>query len=143
MNSIECETCIKRKTMYCPNSAECFDSENKLHYQSRIMLLEENEQLKVNYKAIDEAMSKLMEEIKQLKDVSEDRLDVILKLVKELKKYKKLSYKYLLEKNNKLKSVLDEIREYIEKHKMVDYDEFEYISTSPKAMLQILDKVKE
>ena len=36
-----------------------------------------------------------------------------------------------------------EIKEYIEKHKMIDYDEFEYISTSPDTMLQILDKAKE
>lgn len=41
------------------------------------------------------------------------------------------------------KSVLDEIREYIEKHKMIACDEFEYISTSPDIMLQILDKATE
>ena len=46
---IECETCIKRKTMYCPNSSECFNTENKPHYQNRIMLLEENKKLKEQY----------------------------------------------------------------------------------------------
>lgn len=46
---IECETCIKRKTMYCPNSSECFNTENKPHYQNRIMLLGENKKLKEQY----------------------------------------------------------------------------------------------
>ena len=49
VKEIECETCIKRKTMYCPNSSECFNTENKPHYQNRIMLLEENEKLKEQY----------------------------------------------------------------------------------------------
>lgn len=46
MKEIECETCIKRKTMYCPNSSECFNTENKPYYQNRIMLLEEIQELK-------------------------------------------------------------------------------------------------
>ena len=46
MNEIECETCIKRKTKWCPNSSECYEIMNKPYYQNRIMLLEENQQLK-------------------------------------------------------------------------------------------------
>ena len=42
----ECETCIKRKTIYCPNSLECMDTNDKPYYQDKIMLLEENEELK-------------------------------------------------------------------------------------------------
>lgn len=42
----ECETCIKRKTTYCPNSIECMDTNDMPYYQNRIMLLEENKQLK-------------------------------------------------------------------------------------------------
>ena len=45
MNERECETCIKRKTMYCPNSSECFDTTDKIYYQNRIMALEGNEEL--------------------------------------------------------------------------------------------------
>lgn len=45
MNSIECETCIRRKTIYCPNSSECFDTTDKIYYQNRIMALEGNEEL--------------------------------------------------------------------------------------------------
>lgn len=49
MNEIECETCIKRKTMYCPNSSECFNTENKPHYQNRIKLLEKSQKLEHNW----------------------------------------------------------------------------------------------
>ena len=45
MNNVECESCVKRKTMYCPNSVECYETENKPYWQNRIMLLEENQQL--------------------------------------------------------------------------------------------------
>lgn len=46
MNKEECELCIKYKTMYCPNSSECYMTQDKPYYQNRIMLLEENQQLK-------------------------------------------------------------------------------------------------
>ena len=46
MSKIECETCIKRKTRYCPNSSECLETEDMPHYKNRIMILEENELLK-------------------------------------------------------------------------------------------------
>ena len=44
--NIECEQCIKRKTMYCPNSSKCYELEDKPQWQNRIMLLEENQLLK-------------------------------------------------------------------------------------------------
>lgn len=56
----ECETCIKRKTPYCPNSDECMTTEDMPYYQNRIMLLEENKQLKANW-------NKLKEYIKETK----------------------------------------------------------------------------
>lgn len=42
----ECETCIKRKTTYCPTSMECMATDDMPYYQNRIMLLEENKELK-------------------------------------------------------------------------------------------------
>ena len=42
----DCKNCVKRKTLYCPNSSECFDTLDMPYYQNRIMLLEENKQLK-------------------------------------------------------------------------------------------------
>lgn len=52
----ECETCIKRKTIYCPNYYECYDTKEMPHYQNRIMLLEENQKYK-------EVIDKIKEEI--------------------------------------------------------------------------------
>ena len=42
MEEKECEYCIKRKTMYCPNSVFCLSTKDKPYYQNRIMLLEAN-----------------------------------------------------------------------------------------------------
>ena len=49
MNEIECESCIKRKTMYCPNSNECFETDDKLHWENRITLLEKYSKLQNNW----------------------------------------------------------------------------------------------
>jgi len=49
-----CETCIKRKTMYCPNSSKCYSTENKPYYQNGVMLLEENRQLQNNWNELKE-----------------------------------------------------------------------------------------
>ena len=45
----ECETCIKRKTKWCPNSSECYDASEMIHYQNRIILLEERDKYKSLY----------------------------------------------------------------------------------------------
>ena len=45
MNNVECESCLKRKTMYCPNSFKCYVTKDKPYWQNRIMLLEENKEL--------------------------------------------------------------------------------------------------
>lgn len=45
-NDMECVTCIKRKTKWCPNSSECYETIDKPYYQNRIMLLEENQKYK-------------------------------------------------------------------------------------------------
>lgn len=61
---IECETCIKRKTMYCPNYSECMSTEDKPFYQNRIMVLEENEKLnhyKLLYQKVKERNDKAIE----------------------------------------------------------------------------------
>ena len=46
----KCETCIKRKTMYCPNSIKCMATDDKPYYRNKIMLLEENQELKKQLK---------------------------------------------------------------------------------------------
>lgn len=50
----ECESCIKRKTAYCPTSMKCMATDDMPYYQNRIMLLEENKQLKDNWNKLKE-----------------------------------------------------------------------------------------
>lgn len=71
----ECETCIRNKTMYCPNSNECMTTDDKSYYQNKIMLLEENKQLKEELeeyknpiKYFKYANKNVINENKQLKD---------------------------------------------------------------------------
>lgn len=59
-------------------------------------------------------------------------------LNQQLKEYKRLGYKHLQEKNNKLESELDEIREYIDNLPFKDL-----IPIEVKVINKILDKVKE
>ena len=59
MNEIECETCIKRKTKYCPSSRECYETTLKPHYQNRIMLFEENKKLRQLLKQKEDIINKL------------------------------------------------------------------------------------
>ena len=61
MNKIECESCIKRKTIYCPSSSECYDTVDKPYYQNRIMLLKENQQLKEQLEASEKARKEAVE----------------------------------------------------------------------------------
>ena len=80
MNEIECESCIKRKTIYCPSSSECYDTVDKPYYQNRIMLLKENQQLKeqlnkkyenvgtLTSEILYEENTKLVQENQQLKE---------------------------------------------------------------------------
>lgn len=32
MNNVECESCVKRKTMYCPNSFKCYVTKDKPYW---------------------------------------------------------------------------------------------------------------
>ncbi len=50
----ECDTCIKNKTIFCPNSIKCMTTDDMPHYQNNIMLLEENKQLKDNWNKLRE-----------------------------------------------------------------------------------------
>lgn len=66
MNERECETCIKRRTKYCPNSSECYELMNKPYYQNRIMILEENQQLKSQLEQRDDIINKISKHNQQI-----------------------------------------------------------------------------
>lgn len=65
----ECESCIKRKTPYCPTSMECMATDDMPYYQNRIMLLEENQQLKRNCDIGNENLNFYREEYKELEEL--------------------------------------------------------------------------
>lgn len=64
----ECESCIKRKTVYCPTSMECMATDDMPYYQNRIMLLEENKRLKGANQTYDILLKSNVKENKQLKN---------------------------------------------------------------------------
>ena len=99
MNEIECETCIKRKTVYCPNHVDCYDTINKPYYQNRIMLLEENKQLK----ELLESNSKVNIADHMYASECEDKLINVKHKQQELKYY--------------LKEQIEKCDEYIKSHK--------------------------
>ncbi len=53
----ECESCIKRKTAYCPTSMKCMATDDMPYYQNRIMFLEQ--QCKKQKEVIDKASNTL------------------------------------------------------------------------------------
>ena len=61
MNREECDYCVKRRTIYCPNSNECYSLDNLPYFQTKLDVLKENQELKKQIeeyqKALDETMS--------------------------------------------------------------------------------------
>lgn len=45
MNNL-CESCAKRKTMYCPNSSKCYCKKDKPYWESGLMLLQKLDAIK-------------------------------------------------------------------------------------------------
>ncbi len=64
----ECVSCIKRKTTFCPTSMECMATDDMPYYQNRMMLLKENEQLKIQISAREEVCNRLESNWNKLKE---------------------------------------------------------------------------
>lgn len=82
-----CENCVKNKTLYCPNSYECFSKDDKPYFQDRLMLLEENQKLKSEIKNLVSLVKncqrknrKLKNKIKASEKARQEALDLIEKL---------------------------------------------------------------
>ena len=78
MNNVECESCVKRKTMYCPNSFKCYATKNKPYWQNRIMLLEENKEL---HNKIDKATEYLINPPKKIWEGHS--IDEVIRILKD------------------------------------------------------------
>ena len=85
----KCETCIKRKTMHCPNSIKCMATDDKPYYRNKIMLLEENQELKKKYENAVADYEKTMFEKEQLNSLVNSCQEEIRQLKKTLEEYKK------------------------------------------------------
>lgn len=90
----ECETCVKRKTLYCPTSLECMATDDMPYYQNRIMLLEENQELKKQQK---EFIKYLEDKIKEVEKIIELLSDTGSCRIPDLQ-YKKLILEEILQK---------------------------------------------
>lgn len=66
-NDKDCLACIKNKTEYCPNSEKCFSINGKPFYQTKYMILEENQQLKTEKEQLNSLVNSCQEEIRRLK----------------------------------------------------------------------------
>lgn len=66
----KCEECIRRKTMYCPNTKICYSTENKPYYLDNIMANEVIEKLKNEIDKKDKVIDEMAKEIeKQQKEI--------------------------------------------------------------------------
>ena len=106
----KCETCIKRKTMYCPNSIECWATDDKPYYRDRVMLLEENQELK-----------------KELEEKNKPQIFIDTQDIEE--RYAEGLYQdYLEEENKKYKNQQKEFIEWLESERNINpYDISDYV----------------
>ena len=105
----ECESCIKRKTTYCPTSMECMATDDMPYYQNRIMLLEENQELK---KQLEEKQNPFKGIFAQVND------DTLLRNcgamnaeINELKNQQKEFIKYLENEKDRLARICNNLGE--------------------------------
>ena len=134
----ECESCIKRKTTYCPNSMECMATDDMPYYQNRIMLLEENQELKSQLKGTthcfdEEEHNKLKEEITNLsKDVDmwnakyNDMFDENRELKKQLEERPK-EYVFIGNAQNKTRDFINQITKDNKEFKNQQKEFIEYL----------------
>ena len=56
MNERDCYYCIKRGTMHCPNSSECYATQDKPSFRTKELALKEIEQLREQLKELKHIM---------------------------------------------------------------------------------------
>lgn len=121
----ECETCIKRKTTYCPTSIECMATDDMPYYQNRIMLLEENKRLNGAIQTYDILLKSNVEANNQLKLINKEHQQIngelrqankllneqYIRLYKEYEQQERI--KYLERSNNRREDIILEQRQEI------------------------------
>lgn len=153
----ECETCIKRKTTYCPTSIECMATDDMPYYQNRIMLLEENKRLNSAIQTYDILLKFNVESNNQLKLINQEHQQIngelrqankllneqYIRLYKDYEQQEQI--KYLERSNNRredtileqrqeisdLKDNWDKLKEYIRKNIIYDDVGMKILDPSP------------
>lgn len=87
MSREECNYCVKRKTIYCPNSSECYSLDNLPHFRTEQDLLRENKQLKEVIEKVKTEISSLMSKYFYEKDfcIEDIHLDKLLQILDKVK----------------------------------------------------------
>ena len=117
----KCETCIKRKTLFCPTSIKCMATDDKLYYQDKIMLLEENKQLKERIAYLERSNNRREDTIlEQRQEISD--LDLYLEQRYSMKIFKS-RIKQLEEDNYKQYKEIDKLKkenEWLKNHQKIE-----------------------
>lgn len=85
MNGAECGICVKKKTIYCPNSDRCFETKNKPYFQNKFMLLEENKKYREVISKVKEYLINNIPKNFKVADYSVERVRDILREVEHEK----------------------------------------------------------
>lgn len=73
----ECESCIKNKTIYCPNSYECLSKEDKPFYEDKYTILTKAEALDETLKDYIEEIERLIKENQKYKEVIDKAIEIL------------------------------------------------------------------
>ena len=130
----DCKNCVKRKTIYCPNSKLCYDILYLPYFQDRVMLLKENETLKKQLENISEELElvmcdlhnrtserdsyerKLNESLSQQKEFInylEDEINNIKKQIKNYDIWQGVDYNFLITKRQFNTEILEKYKKII------------------------------
>lgn len=98
----DCKNCVKRKTIYCPNSKLCYDILYLPYFQDRVMLLKENETLKKQVEELQEEYESFQEEENSIQiELKDDRDNYYERLQDKYREQKKF-IKYLEDEKDRL-----------------------------------------
>lgn len=132
----DCKNCVKKNTIYCPNSKICYDNLSLPYFQDRIMLLKENETLKKQFKEIEEEYIDFQEEAISIQTELRDDRDNYYERLQDKYREQKKFIKYLEDEINNIKK---QIKSY-DIWQGVDYN---FLISKRQFNTEILKKYKE
>lgn len=150
----ECESCIKRKTMWCPTSIDCMALDELPHHLDKISALKKIDDLQQENKQLKEEIARLREKIENLTTmtVCGDR-----KQIKNTAQYKlelaEQKIDKIIEENKELNKRLENEQKVVEEYlKLEDDYELLYndldnanskLSDLMKSHLEAIEYIKE